>query len=151
MIVQAEWGGYNHIFARNLFPDSRPKPRPRCLRYDKAVDHKQLRAAGRVAGKMARSAGKSWAPTVKNSGTFVKHVVPAAVRPLHALWHEILGFIFLAVAATGALKMYQEAKTTDPILMILAGFLVLVTAGYGLSSILKARRITRAGTKRTAG
>ena len=36
-------------------------------------------------------------------------------------------------------------------LAALAGFLVLVTAGYGLSSILKARRITRAGTKRTAG
>lgn len=106
-----------------------------------------MRAAGRVAGKMARQAGKhvekEWGPAVRNSGTFVKHVVPAAVKPLHSLWHEFLGFIFLLIAAAGAFKMWRQAATTSPIMMALAGFLVLVTAVYGVLSILKARRISR--------
>jgi hypothetical protein len=107
------------------------------------MDNNQIRAAGRVAGKIAREAGKQWTPAVKNSGTFVKHVVPAAVKPLHSLWHEFLGFIFLLIAGAGAFKMWRQAATTSPTMMILAGFLVLVTAGYGISSILKARRISR--------
>jgi heme A synthase len=107
------------------------------------VDNDQIRAAGRVAGRMARNAGKEWMPAVRNSGTFVKHVVPAAVKPLHSLWHEMLGFIFLLIAGAAAFKMWKNASTTSPIMMILAGFLVLVTAGYGISSILKARRISR--------
>ena len=92
---------------------------------------------------MAPNAGKEWMPVVRNSGTFVKHVVPAAVKPLHALWHELLGLIFLLIAAAGAFKMWREAAKTSPVMMVLAGFLVLVTASYGISSILKARRISR--------
>jgi hypothetical protein len=107
------------------------------------VDNDQFRAAGRVAGKMARNASKEWMPAVRNSGTFVKHVVPAAVKPLHSLWHEMLGFIFLLIAGAGAYKMWKQAATTPPLMMALAGFLVVVTAGYGISSILKARRISR--------
>jgi predicted histidine transporter YuiF (NhaC family) len=107
------------------------------------VDNKQIRAAGRVAGKMAREAGKDWMPAVRNSGTFVKHVVPAAVKPLHSLWHEFLGFIFLLIAGAVAFKMWRGAATTSPGMMLLAGFLALVSAGYGISSILKARRISR--------
>src|SRR5579871_3412819 len=101
-----------------------------------------MRAAGRVAGKMAREAGKQWAPAVKNSGSFVKHVVPAAVKPLHSLWHEFLGFLFLLIAGAVAFKMWRQESTTSPGLMVLAGFLVLVSAVYGVSSILKARRIS---------
>jgi hypothetical protein len=92
---------------------------------------------------MARNARKQWMPAVRNSGTFVKHVVPAAVKPLHSLWHEVLGFIFLLIAGAGAFKMWRSAATTSPVMMLLAGFLVIVTACYGISSILKARRISR--------
>lgn len=107
------------------------------------MDNDQLRAAGRVAGKMARNAGKEWVPVVKNSGKFVKHVVPKAVKPLHALWHEVLGFMFLSFAVIVGFKMWQDAATTSPLLMGLAGFLLLVLLGYGISSILKAKRISR--------
>jgi hypothetical protein len=107
------------------------------------VDNDQLRAAGRVAGKMARNAGKEFIPVVRNSGAFVKHVVPAAVKPLHSLWHQFLGFIFLLIAIAVAFKMWRGAATTSPGMMILAGFLALVSAIYGISSILKARSISR--------
>ena len=92
---------------------------------------------------MARKAGKDWIPVVRNSGKFVRHVVPAAVKPLHALWHEVLGFIFLAFAGMAAFRMWQDKATMSPIEFIMIAFLVAVTAGYGISSILKARRIAR--------
>ena len=92
---------------------------------------------------MARDAGKEWMPMVRNSGTFVKHVVPAAVKPLHSLWHEFLGFIFLLFAGVILFKMWRDSATASPLMMILAGFLVVITLGYGVSSILKARRISR--------
>jgi hypothetical protein len=101
------------------------------------------RAAGKVAAKMAREAGKEWMPVVRNSGTFVKHVVPAAVKPLHSLWHQFLGFIFLLIAGAVAFKMWRGADTTSAGMMILAGFLAIVSAIYGISSILKSRRISR--------
>lgn len=82
-------------------------------------------------------------PAVRNSGKFVKHVVPAAVKPLHTLWHEVLGFIFLAVAGVVAFNMWKDSATTAFPLMLAAGFLVLIMAGYGISSILKAKRISR--------
>jgi predicted histidine transporter YuiF (NhaC family) len=92
---------------------------------------------------MARDAGKEWAPAVRNSGAFVKHVVPAAVKPLHSLWHQFLAFIFLGLAGYIGFKMWKDAATTSPFMMAIVGFLAFISAGYGISSILKARRISR--------
>lgn len=92
---------------------------------------------------MARNAGKEWMPAVRNSGTFVKHVVPAAVKPLHSLWHEMLGFIFLLFAIVGGYRMWREAGNMSPVRFALVGIFVLVMAVYGVLSILKARRISR--------
>ena len=82
-------------------------------------------------------------PAVRNSGKFVKHVVPAAVKPLHTLWHEVLGFVFLAFAGMAGFRMWQDSATMSPIKVVMIGIFVVVTAGYGVSSILKARRISR--------
>ena len=111
------------------------------------------RAAGRIAGRMMRGAApvaaqstrvaKDWMPTARQSGQFVKHVVPAAVKPLHSLWHEIIGFIFLAVAGSGAWKIYRHSGTISPVMLALAVVLIGVTAGYGISSIRKSRKISR--------
>ena len=92
---------------------------------------------------MVRHVGKDWGPTVRNSGKFVKHVVPAAVKPLHTLWHEVLGFVFLAFSAMAAFRMWQDSATLSLVKFAVIGIFVVVTAGYGVSSILKARRISR--------
>jgi hypothetical protein len=107
------------------------------------VDNKQIRAAGRVAGKMARNATKEWVPAARSSRRFVKHVVPAAVKPLHSLWHEILGFVFLMFAVVAGYRMWQERAEMSPVKFVMIGVFVLVTLGYGLSSVRKARRISR--------
>jgi hypothetical protein len=92
---------------------------------------------------MARDVGKQWMPAVRNSGAFVKHVVPAAVKPLHSLWHQFLAFAFLALAGYIAFKMWKDAARTSPIFMAIAGFSALVLGVYGISSFVKARRISR--------
>ncbi|HVY93886.1 MAG TPA: hypothetical protein VHA14_14095 [Bryobacteraceae bacterium] len=107
------------------------------------MDNNQIRAAGRVAGKMARNAAKGWVPAAKNSGRFVKHVVPAAVKPIHSLWHEVLGFVFLMFSGVAAYRMWQDRADMPPVKFIMISVFVLVTLGYGISSILKARRISR--------
>ena len=47
----------------------------------------------------------------QHAGKFVKHVVPAAVKPVHSLWHEVIGFVFLAFAGIAAWKVARNADT----------------------------------------
>ena len=79
----------------------------------------------------------------RQAGTFVKHVVPAAVKPVHSLWHEVLGFIFLAVAAIATWKVARNFATLGPGRLAIIIPFIVVTAAYGVSSFLKARRISR--------
>ena len=79
----------------------------------------------------------------KQAGKFVKHVVPAAVKPVHSLWHEVLGFIFLAVAALGVSYLVRKSATLGFAQIAIIVPFIIVTAGYGVSSFLKARRISR--------
>jgi hypothetical protein len=79
----------------------------------------------------------------RQAGKFVKHVVPAAVKPVHSLWHEILGFIFLAIAVIVGVGALRNHATLGPGRLALIIPIVVVTAVYGISSFLKARRISR--------
>ncbi len=79
----------------------------------------------------------------RNAGIFVKHVVPAAVKPVHSLWHEVIGFFFLAFAGIGVWRIYRTASTMGPVRVAILGIFIVVLIGYGVSSFLKARRISR--------
>jgi CHASE2 domain-containing sensor protein len=79
----------------------------------------------------------------RQAGKFFKHVVPAAVKPVHSLWHEVLGFIFLAVAGITGFNVARHFSSMTPVKLALIIPLILVTAIYGVSSFLKARRISR--------
>jgi heme A synthase len=74
---------------------------------------------------------------------FVKHVVPAAVKPVHSLWHEVIGFLFSTIAVWCTWKLWRNAASQAPIMMVLEVIFIAVMAGYGISSFLKARRISR--------
>lgn len=79
----------------------------------------------------------------RNAGQFVKHVLPAAVKPVHSLWHEMIGFLFLLVAGVGTWKVLHNSGHFGPVQLFMVIPLIVVTAGYGISSFLKARRISR--------
>ena len=79
----------------------------------------------------------------KQAGKFVKHVLPAALKPVHSLWHEILGFVFLVFAGTASWKVIHNQDTLGPVQLAILILFIVVMAVYGVSSFLKARRISR--------
>jgi hypothetical protein len=91
--------------------------------------------------------------TVRHGREFLKHVVPAVVKPARILWNEVIGFLFLSFAVIFGFKTVRYAMdyaNADPnggtgelIRLAMAGFCTLVMAWYGISSFLRARKISR--------
>src|SRR5580693_2690089 len=80
----------------------------------RALARKAARQATETAQAHSSTLNRHWVPAAKQSGQFVKHVVPAAVKPLHALWHQVLGFIFLVFAVLAAWKVWRAEGTIAP-------------------------------------
>jgi hypothetical protein len=81
-------------------------------------------------------------------GRFVEHVVPGVVRPLRVLWHEIIGFIFIVLAivfGSSAFRNYRLIHSEEISILRLAVsiFLPLLMAYFGITSFLRARKISR--------
>ena len=79
---------------------------------------------------------------------FLGFVVPAVWKPAHTLWHQILGFVFVCLAAVFALSGLRAIHQFDgsPSAIFRVSILVLAVCllgGYGLSSFLRARKISR--------
>jgi len=79
----------------------------------------------------------------RHAGKFVKHVLPAAVKPVHSLWHQILGFFFLMFAVIAGFKVIRNSASFGPVQMAILILFIAVMATYGVLSFLKARRISR--------
>jgi hypothetical protein len=90
---------------------------------------------------------------IRHGGKFIKHMVPAIVKPMHSLWNEVIGFFFLVFAtvfcfrAISYYKIYTQAPPAEALShllrVVLTGVVGLVMAAFGISSFLKARRISR--------
>ena len=79
----------------------------------------------------------------RSAGKFVKHVLPAAGKPIHSLWHEILGFIFLVFAVGGVWGIFRHTSAQTPMRLVILIVFIVVMAVYSVSSFLKARHISR--------
>jgi hypothetical protein len=78
----------------------------------------------------------------------MEHVVPGVVRPLHALWNQMIGFIFIVLALgtiPSIIRTMREYRGDAGSLFrvgLSVGFGVLM--GYfGIASLLRARKISR--------
>jgi uncharacterized membrane protein len=90
---------------------------------------------------------------VKHGGKFIKHMIPAVVKPLHSLWNEVIGFFFLVFAAVFGFRTFSyfksytqappAAATSELARVVLTGFFGIVMAWFGVSAFLKARKISR--------
>ena len=85
---------------------------------------------------------------VSHGSEFLRHVVPQVIRPLRSLWHEVIGFLFLSLAFLGGVSGVRKARNFDgspEILfqLIVTALFVLLMGGFGLSSFLRARKISR--------
>ena len=79
---------------------------------------------------------------------FARHTLPVAMRPARILWHQMIGFLFIVVAIAPARFEYKaltnfkgDAESWTKALM--AGIFIVIMLGYGISSFLRARRISR--------
>lgn len=50
---------------------------------------------------------------LKLAGKFAKSVFPGVVKPLHILWNEMIGFVFLMFAVIGAFNCYRYITSVD--------------------------------------
>ena len=85
---------------------------------------------------------------VKLARQFLGHVLPGVIRPLHVLWNEVIGFLFMVFAVIGGFwvfRTYRELDKPDGGMMrvLVAAFFALVMLYYGVTSFLRARKIGR--------
>ena len=79
---------------------------------------------------------------------FVRHVVPEVLRPARTLWHEVIGFLFLALAllpipaGIRAIRSF-DGQTGTIVRLALTAIFVVIMGGYGISSFRRARKISR--------
>ena len=76
----------------------------------------------------------------------VKHIMPAVIKPLHTLWNEVIGFLFLSFAVIFggyAVRYYLRGGDGDGARLFVAAFCTLVMLWFGISSFLRARKISR--------
>ncbi len=90
---------------------------------------------------------------MRQGEVFVKHVVPAVVKPARVLWNQFIGFLFLCFGVIFGFKtthlvlQYGKPSPTDGMgdfwRLVIAGGCTLVMLGFGAASFLRARRISR--------
>jgi len=78
----------------------------------------------------------------------MNHVVPGVIRPLHVLWNEIIGFFFLAFTAWFGFATFRAFRNLGQpggsvLMVVVSGAAALLMLYFGVSSFLKARKISR--------
>jgi len=72
---------------------------------------------------------------------FLSHVLPGVIRPIHILWNQVIGFIFIVLAVVFGFRLFRGNE--PPALVILGAVFVLLIAWFGVSSFWKARKISK--------
>jgi len=79
---------------------------------------------------------------------FLGHVMPGIIKPMHALWNEVIGFIFIVMAIWAAPSAWRNVRLANGNsesffkAAISVGFALLMVY-FGISSFRKARKISR--------
>ena len=104
-------------------------------------------------GRFATMEGVWKRLTIRYAREFLKHIIPAILKPARTLWNEVIGFLFLSFAAVFGFRAVHYAMdyrnggptggTGALIRLAMAGFCTFVMAWYGVSSFLRARKISR--------
>lgn len=95
-----------------------------------------------------RNVYREGARVYKQSRKFLGFVLPAVVKPARTLWHEVIGFLFLSLAIIFVFSGFRAIKEYDGSIgavlrLVMLAFCVCLLGGYGISSFLRARKISR--------
>lgn len=79
---------------------------------------------------------------------FLGFVVPAVLKQARTLWHEIIGFVFVSMAVVFVINGLRAIRQFDGspsaiFRLTLLALGVALLGGYGISSFLRARKISR--------
>jgi len=79
---------------------------------------------------------------------FLHHVLPGVTRPLHVLWNEIIGFLFLVLGAMAVPSLIRTIRAFDGdpeglFRIVLTVIFALVMVYFGVASFVRARKISR--------
>ncbi len=80
---------------------------------------------------------------VQQGRAFIKHVVPAVIKPVHSLWHQVIGFLFFSFGIIFGFKAFHYYRSGEGVQFFVAAACTLIMLGYGASSFLRARKISR--------
>ena len=79
---------------------------------------------------------------------FLAHVLPGVIRPLHALWNQMIGFVFLVLGVSPIPSIVRNVRdlSHDPDAMLRIVFLAFFAAVmlyFAITSLWRARKISR--------
>ena len=82
----------------------------------------------------------------QHARTFARTVVPQVVRPARVIWNQAIGAVFLILAVPAlmkALQFFREPQHDQRSVFVLVLSVIFsgVMAGFGIASLLRARRI----------
>ncbi len=72
---------------------------------------------------------------------FLGHVLPGVIRPIHILWNQMIGFVFIVLAVVFGARLVRGHEPVG--LELVGGVFVLLIAWFGVSSFWKARKISK--------
>lgn len=85
---------------------------------------------------------------VSQAKSFVRHVVPAVIKPIRVLWNEMIGFVFLVLGVVpipSAYKAYRdfEGGKEGVFRVVLTACFCAVMLYFGVTSFFRARKLSR--------
>jgi hypothetical protein len=86
--------------------------------------------------------------SVSRGRQFFQYVLPAVMRPLRVLWNQIIGFVFVVLAVWALPRCVTSAREFDGEVeslfrLMLSGLFVVIMAGFGVYSFLRARKAAK--------
>ena len=95
-----------------------------------------------------RNIYRDGARVYRESRRFFGIVVPSVLKPARTLWHEVIGFVFLSMAIVFVFSGFRAIRQFDGspgaiLRLAMLAFAVCLLGGYGVSSFLRARKISR--------
>jgi hypothetical protein len=78
---------------------------------------------------------------------FIRHVGPAVIKPLRVLWNELIAFLFLVFGVLVGFSTWRNftggQAAGSPLVLLAGGGFSLMLLYFGVSSLLRARKISR--------
>ncbi len=90
----------------------------------------------------------SFMVSAKHARQFLRHVLPAVIRPLRVLWNQVIGFVFLVLTLSAVPRGYrtvQEFKG-DPesfFRLLLTGLFIVLMAVFAVYSFWRAHKVPK--------